>query len=67
LEGHVKDFCAVLRAHASFFRHLPAIRKKRKALVQKRPSQVYKGNIALEHYVKRRKLFTELPNKKISS
>ncbi len=66
-EGHVKDFTAVLKAHCSFYRHLPAIRKKRKALIHKKPSQVYKGNIAFEHYIKRRKVFTELPEQKFSS
>jgi len=66
-EGHVKDFTAVLKAHCSFYRHLPAIRKKRKTLIHKKPSQVYKGNIAFEHYIKRRKVFTELPEQKFSS
>ena len=66
LEGHMSDFTAVLRAHCSFYRNLPKIRDKRKNLVQKKPSQVYSGNIAFEHYIKRRKLFTELPPEKFS-
>lgn len=66
LEGHVRDSIAVIRAHCSFFRQLPAIRNKRKALAQSSPSQIYQGNIAFEHYLKRRKIFTELPEQKFS-
>jgi hypothetical protein len=67
LEGHVSDFTAVLRAHFSFYRNISKIRNKRKNLIQKRPTQIYKGNIAFEHYIKRRKRFTELTPGKFSS
>jgi hypothetical protein len=67
LEGHVSDFIAVLRAHCSFYRNLPKIRNKRKDLIQNKPTQMFRGNIAFEHYIKRRKRFTELPPEKFSS
>ena len=67
LEGHVKDCFAVLRAHGSFYRNLPRIRKKRKSLPQHKPTQFFRGNIAFEHYIKRIKRFTELNPDKFSS
>ncbi len=65
-EGHVKDSFAVIRAHCSFYRNFYKIRKKRKQLVQKKPGRVYQGNIAFDHYLRRNKVFTELPADKFS-
>jgi GT2 family glycosyltransferase len=67
LEGHVKDFYAVLRAHCSFYRNLAKIRKKRKSLPQQKPTKLFEGNIAFEHFIKRKKRFTELSPDKFSS
>jgi GT2 family glycosyltransferase len=66
LEGSFMSFIAVTRAHVSFLRTYGRTMKKRHLLDQKHVSQVYRGNIVFEHYLKRRKLFTDLPEKKFT-
>jgi GT2 family glycosyltransferase len=64
-DGQPYHFLAVLRAHASFYYWLPATLNKRKRQKQIKGfkynlSQVYKGNIAAEHFLKGKKKFTDL-------
>ena len=59
-EGCFGDVWAVTRAHMSFYRHIPALRKKRKALPHKKVSQVYQKNIVFKHFLENKKLYTEL-------
>ncbi len=59
-EGCFGDFWAVTRAHLSFYRHIPALRKKRKTLPHKHVTQVYQKNIVFKHFLEKKKLYTEL-------
>ncbi len=65
-EGHFGDTVAVIKAHFSFYRSLNKLNKKRKALKQIPVSQMYMGNIVIEHYVKGKKTYTQLDQKKFS-
>ena len=60
VDGSFADFWAVTRAHLSFYRHLPALRKKRKNLSHRHVSQIYKKNIVFKHFLEHKKLYTEL-------
>ena len=60
LEGGFGDFTAVVKAHFYFYRNIPKLKQKRKLLKQNKVSQVYEGNIVVEHYLKRKKKFSDL-------
>ena len=60
LAGGFSDFMAVIRAHHYFYRNWSHIRKKRKNTIRKNVSMIYQGNIAGEHYLLRKKKFTDL-------
>ncbi len=60
IDGGFKDFLAVFKAYASFYSSLNRNRKKRASLLQGRSSKIYKGYIVFDHYIKRKKKFTEL-------
>lgn len=66
LEGHFSDFIAVIRAYISFYGSAGKQRKKRKALDQKKATEIYRGNIALEYFIRRKKRFTQLNPGKFS-
>jgi GT2 family glycosyltransferase len=64
-DGQPKHFFAVLRAHFSYYRRLPTILRKRKEMKNKpgfrfNTSQMYDGNIVLEHFIRGRDKFEEL-------
>ncbi len=65
-EGCLGDFWAVMRAHLSFYRHLPSLKKKRNALVHKHVSQIYQKNIVFKHFLEHKKLYGELNEKDFS-
>ena len=60
LQGGVMDFVAVIEAHAYFYKNLPKLRQKRKALRQKHVSNIYKKNIVVQHYLGGKNKFSEL-------
>ncbi len=60
LAGGFSDFMAVIRAHFYFYRNWSNIRKKRKNTLRSHVSMIYQGNIAGEHYLLRKKKFTDL-------
>lgn len=66
LEGSFMSFIAVIRAHFSFLRTYGKTIKKRRLCIHNHVSCIYKGNIALDHYLKRKKRFTDLSVKKFS-
>ncbi len=66
LQGGTSDFVAVIRAHLYFYQHFSTIRAKRKSTIRNNVSQIYNGNIAFDHYVLRKKKFSEL-NQKLTS
>lgn len=64
LQGSFMSFIAVTRAHISFLKTYGKTMRKRKMLEQKPVSEIYKGNIALDYFLRRKKLFTDLPQEK---
>ncbi len=59
-QGSIADLWAVTRAHLSFYRHLPALKKQRKSLKHTAVSQVYQKNIVFKHFLEKKMLYTEL-------
>ncbi len=66
LDGSYKDLAAVFKAHLYFYRNLPKLAKKRKSLTQNHVSEIYKKNIAFEHFIRGKKKFNELDISKFS-
>ena len=52
-----KNFWAVARAHMSFYKALPSLRKKRKKLKHGSMKMMYKRNIVFEYYLRGKKHF----------
>lgn len=64
-DGQPKHFFAVIRAHFAYYGWLPQIMRKRKALINSPDfkynfSHIYKGNIAVEYFLKKKGRFSEL-------
>ena len=59
-EGGFQDFLAVIKAHFYFYRNIGKLRNKRKKLKQGKVSQIYDGNIVIEHYLRRKSRFSDL-------
>lgn len=59
-EGGYKDLFAVVKAHFSFYFSIKKNFKKRKSISQKNVTEMYNGNIVWEHYIRKKKLFSEL-------
>jgi len=64
-EGQPKHFYAVLRAHASYYYLLPSTLSKRKKFKLTKNfkftmSQIYKGHIVSEYFLKGKKIFADL-------
>jgi hypothetical protein len=66
LQGGYQDFVAVIEAHLYFYRNLPKLKLKRKSLKQNRVSQIYRRNIAFDHYFSGKKKFSDLDPTKFS-
>ena len=66
VDGGFKDMWAVARAHLHIIRNLGKLRKKREKIHHRRVSEIYWGNIVLEHYLRRKKRFTELDPQKFT-
>lgn len=61
LEGNMKHFTALLKAHRDFYLSFSLLRKKRKNLVQKSlPKEVYSNSIIYQYFIKGKKKFSEL-------
>lgn len=59
-EGGLQDFFAVIRAHFYFYGNIYKLHKKRKKLKQQKVSQIYDGNIVVEHYLRSKNRFSDL-------
>ena len=66
-DGGWHDLWAVFRAHMSFYRSLPVTLHKRRKIPGILVSQMYKGNVVFEHFLLRRKQFSQLSQKKFTS
>jgi GT2 family glycosyltransferase len=60
VDGGFKDMFAVFKAHIYFWSHLYLLRKKREKIPHHRVSEIYWGNIVVEHYLRRKKSFGQL-------
>ncbi len=60
LEGHPADFWSVIKAHFYFYRNLGNLKRKRKQLKHTHPDNLYQGNIVFDHYMLRKKRFSDL-------
>jgi len=64
VDGGFADFWAVVRAHMSFYRNFNKHRKKRHSINHRKVSQIYQGNIVVDHFLRRKNKYTDLhPNK----
>ncbi len=66
LQGGVWDFFAVIKAHVYFYRHFSSLRRKRRSLQQHKVSGIYNGNIAFDHYLWRKKKYSDLSPEEFS-
>ena len=64
LEGSLMSCLAVTRAHICFLATYRKTMKKRHKTAHKQVSEMYMGNIAFDYFLKRKKLFTDLPEEK---
>jgi GT2 family glycosyltransferase len=67
VDGGFKDMAAVIEAHFYFYKHLSRLRKKRERIPHHRVSQIYWGNVVLQHYLHRRKSFLQLDPRRFTS
>jgi GT2 family glycosyltransferase len=66
IDGGFKDMIAVLQAHFYFWRNLSRLRKKREKIPHLKVSQIYWGNVVLQHYLYRKKSFLRLDPEKFT-
>lgn len=59
-DGGFKDFFAVIRAHLSFYRVYPQLKKERKLAGHRKVHHMYQKNIVVDHYLRRKNKFSEL-------
>lgn len=60
VDGGFRDMAAVIKAHWYFWRNLKKLRKRREKISHLKVSQIYWGNIVLQHYLHRKKSFLQL-------
>ncbi|HLO90265.1 MAG TPA: glycosyltransferase family 2 protein [Lentimicrobium sp.] len=60
VDGGLADFWSVVRAHMSFYRHFGKHKHKRRLIKHKHVSQVYKGNIVIDYFLRGKKKFSQL-------
>lgn len=65
-DGGFRDFYAVLRAHYYFYRNIPNLRRKRKALQQHQVSCIYTGHLLFDYYLKKKLTFPDLNPEKFT-
>jgi len=61
VEGNMKDFLAILRAHFSFYAMIPYLYKKSRGVPRSKAS-LYKGSVVWQYFIKGLKKFSELPD-----
>jgi GT2 family glycosyltransferase len=66
IDGGFKDMSAVIRAHIYFWKHLSRLKKKREKIPHLKVSQIYWGNIVLQHYLQRKKSFRQLDSSRFT-
>ncbi len=59
-DGGIKDFFAVIRAHLSFYRYYPQLKKERKKEPHREVAGIYQKNLVVEYFIRRKKHFSDL-------
>ncbi len=65
-DGGFKDFFAVARAHFAFYLSLPKHHKKRKIIQPKKVKGIYKSNLVIDYFLKKKRTFNQLSQNKFS-
>jgi GT2 family glycosyltransferase len=65
-DGGFKDFFAVARAHFSFYLSLPKNHRKRKLIKPKKVSEMYRRNVVIDYFLKKKRTFTDLSQNSFS-
>jgi hypothetical protein len=60
IDGGFRDMAAVLKAYYYFWTNISRLKKKREKIPHVKVSQIYWGNVVLQHYLQRKKSFREL-------
>lgn len=66
VDGGFGDFKAVLHAHLSFYRHFNTHKNKRQRIPHRQVSQVYKGNIVVDYFLRGIRKFSQIPPEKFT-
>lgn len=65
-DGGFKDFWAVIKAHSHLLANFRRYHNKRERIEHRHVSRIFRGSIVAEHYLKRKKRFTELDPEKFT-
>jgi GT2 family glycosyltransferase len=60
IDGGFKDMAAVIQAHFYFWKNLSRLKKKREKIPHLKVSEIFWGNVVLQHYLHRKKSFRQL-------
>ncbi len=66
-QGHFKDILAIVKAHFYIYAHLGLLTRKRKRLRPHAVSQIYRGSIVADRFLKGIKTFDGLDEKKFTA
>ena len=66
LQGGLRDCFAVIRAHFAFYASIGKLRKKRRGIHPVSVSCIYKRNLVIEHFLRKKKKFADLDSEKFS-
>jgi GT2 family glycosyltransferase len=66
IDGGFRDMIAVIKAHYYFWSNLSKLRKKREKIPHHKVSQIYWGNVVMEHYLGRKKSFRQLNSQRFT-
>ena len=64
--GTPKEFVAVVKAHWAFYRLVPKLLKKRRAMPHRPVSQVYRGSIVVGYYLLKKTVFSMFNKQKFT-
>jgi GT2 family glycosyltransferase len=67
IDGGLKHFAAVARAHIGFYFSYKKNRLKRTQISHREVSQIYSGNIAFDHFFRGKKRFSQLEKNRFSN
>ena len=60
MEKKPKEFSAVIKAHWEFYKRIPMLIDKRRCIKHSNVSNIYKGNIVVDYYLKGLKVYSKL-------